>query len=175
MAGSTKRTAAAVTGTASLDDAAAAAGAARPRGSGPGGTDPLIGDLRRGGLLPLLVLHLCAQGPTYGNQLMERIGHLTAGTVAVNPNTMYPLLRSLEGRALIAGEWEHPERRSRRFYRITPEGDAERRRLAREVVPRLDAIAHGIQRIQAELGPAGASLTAAHDADADADAGEAGR
>ncbi len=151
MAESTKRTTAAVTGTASLDDAAAAAGAPPQRGSGPGGTDPLIGDLRRGGLLPLLVLHLCAKGPTYGNQLMERIAHLTAGTVAVNPNTMYPLLRALEGRGMIVGEWEHPERRSRRFYRITAQGERERERLALEVGPRLDAISHGIQRIQAEL------------------------
>jgi PadR family transcriptional regulator len=151
MGRSAKRTSAAVADTASLDEAAAAAGGPRPRGAGPGGTDPLIGDLRRGGLLPLLVLHLCAQGPTYGNQLMERIGALTAGTVAVNPNTMYPLLRSLEGRGLIAGQWEHPERRSRRFYRITEEGEAERERMAVEVGERLDAIAHGIQRIQAEL------------------------
>ena len=30
---------------------------------------------------------------------------------------MYPLLRSLEAEGLVAGEWEHPERRSRRFYR----------------------------------------------------------
>jgi PadR family transcriptional regulator, regulatory protein PadR len=151
MGHSAKRTSAAVADSASLDEAAAAAGSPRPRGAGPGGTDPLIGDLRRGGLLPLLVLHLCAQGPTYGNQLMERIGALTAGTVAVNPNTMYPLLRSLEGRGLVAGQWEHPERRSRRFYRITEEGEAERERMAVEVGQRLDAIAHGIQRIQAEL------------------------
>ena len=98
------------------------------------------------------MLHLCAEGPTYGNQLMERIGDLTAGTVAVNPNTMYPLLRTLEADGFIAGEWEHPERRSRRFYRITPAGRGRARRAWRaEVGPRLDAIAHGIERIREEL------------------------
>ena len=48
------------------------------------------------------------------------------GALAVNPNTMYPLLRPLEARGLVAGEWEHPERRSRRYYRITAAGEAER-------------------------------------------------
>ena len=46
---------------------------------------------------------------------------------------MYPLLRSLEAQGLAAGEWEHPERRSRRFYRITDAGVAERDRLAAEL------------------------------------------
>ncbi len=137
--------------TASLDDAATAAGAAPGGRGGPGGTDPLVGDLRRGGLLPLLVLHFVAQGPTYGNQLMERIGQLTAGAVAVNPNTMYPLLRNLEAGGCIQGEWEHPERRTRRFYRITPAGEEERARLAAQVGPRLDAIARGVDLIRAEL------------------------
>ena len=94
--------------------------------------DPLIGDLRRAGLLPLLVLHFASGEPAYGNQLIERIAALTGGALSVNPNTMYPLLRSLEDSGLIAGEWEHPERRSRRFYRLTPEGEAERTRLAEE-------------------------------------------
>lgn len=137
--------------TASLDDAAAAAGATPAGRGGPGTTDPLIGDLRRGGLLALLVLHYVAQGPTYGNRLMERIGQLTAGAVVVNPNTMYPLLRNLEAGGCIEGEWEHPERRTRRFYRITPKGEEERARLAGQVEPRLDTIALGIDLIRAEL------------------------
>ena len=62
--------------------------------------DPLTGELRRRAVLPLLVLHLINEGPSYGNQLMERIGGMTAGVLSVNPNTMYPLLRQLEGRDL---------------------------------------------------------------------------
>jgi DNA-binding PadR family transcriptional regulator len=147
MGRGSKRTSDAVAETASLGEATAAAGG---RG-GPGGADPLIGDLRRGGLLQLLVLHYVAQGPTYGNQLMERIGELTAGAVAVNPNTMYPLLRTLEADGCIKGEWEHPERRSRRFYTITAQGDERRDELAAQLEPRLDAIAHGIDLIRAEL------------------------
>jgi PadR family transcriptional regulator PadR len=113
--------------------------------------DPLIGDLRRAGLLPLLVLHYISAEPSYGNQLIERIAALTNGALAVNPNTMYPLLRSLEAQGLAAGEWEHPERRSRRFYRITDAGRAERDRLAAELGPRLDRIARSIDAIRGEV------------------------
>jgi PadR family transcriptional regulator len=139
---------------ASVEDARAAVeapGAPAPRGGGPGGTDPLIGDLRRAGLLPLLVLHFVSEEPSYGNQLMDRIGSLTRGALAVNPNTMYPLLRSLEAEGHVAGEWEHPERRSRRFYRITESGRAELERLGGELRPRLDRIAASIDAIRAEV------------------------
>jgi DNA-binding PadR family transcriptional regulator len=133
-------------------EAARAAAGARTRG-GAGSADPLVAELRRAGLLPLLVLHLLVDGPSYGNQLMDRIGELTGGLVAVNPNTMYPLLRSLEERGLIAGEWEHPERRSRRFYRLTPGGERERAGLAAEIAPRLDALAATLARLRGELSP----------------------
>ena len=113
--------------------------------------DPLIGDLRRAGLLPLLVLHYIATEPCYGNQLIERIAELTHEALVVNPNTMYPLLRSLEAQGLVTGEWEHPERRSRRFYRITEAGRAERARLAGELGPRLDRITRSIAAIRAEV------------------------
>ena len=115
------------------------------------GSDPLSGELRRREVLPLLVLHLIAQGPTYGNQLMERIAGMTAGVLSVNPNTMYPLLRRLEQRGLIEGQWEHPERRTRRFYSITGEGRADYERLLGEVRPFLDSVARSIDEIVREV------------------------
>jgi DNA-binding PadR family transcriptional regulator len=135
----------AVAEAAPLTDAREAAGGKAAKG------DPLLADLRRGGLLPLLVLHFLSDGPSYGNQLMERVSQVTGGLVAVNPNTMYPLLRSLESRELVAGEWEHPERRSRRFYRLTPAGEAERERLRTEIEPHLDAVSRSIELIRSEV------------------------
>src|SRR4051812_29661340 len=128
----------AVAEAAPLEQARRAAGA-----RGAGSQDPLVSELRRAGLLPLLVLHFLAREPSYGNQLMEHVTELTGGLIAVNPNTMYPLLRSLEQQGLVRGEWEPPERRSRRFYRLTDAGRAERDRLAAELGPRLDAGAAG--------------------------------
>ena len=119
--------------------------------AGPGSADPLVGELRRSGLVTLMVLHYVSCEPCYGHQLMDRIGALTSGAVAVNPNTMYPLLRLLEQRGLVEGEWEHPERRTRRFYRITADGEAERRRLVGQLEPNLTAIATTIDEIRHEL------------------------
>jgi DNA-binding PadR family transcriptional regulator len=147
MAASARKASQAAAEVASVEDARAAVAVPVDRGGG----DPLIGDLRRAGLLPLLVLHFVQEAPTYGNQLMERIGELTHGALTVNPNTMYPLLRSLEARGLIAGEWEHPERRSRRFYRCTAAGREEHDRLAAELDPRLDRIAASIEAIRREF------------------------
>jgi PadR family transcriptional regulator, regulatory protein PadR len=149
--GPARRASDAAAGAASLEAARAATGVAPKAAGGAGSTDPLVGDLRRAGLLPLLVLHLACEEPSYGNQLIERIAALTGGALAVNPNTMYPLLRSLEAQGLVAGDWEHPERRSRRFYRVTPAGRAERERLAAELGPRLDRIARSIETIRAEV------------------------
>jgi DNA-binding PadR family transcriptional regulator len=98
-----------------------------------------------------MVLHYLEPDGCCGNELIQRIAALTGGTVAVNPNTMYPLLRSLEARGLVTGEWEHPERRSRRSYRLTPAGRAERRRLVEGLGPALDAIATTIDLIRDEL------------------------
>ncbi len=163
MAARHRSTEAAVADAAAQSDVRAAAGArptapgdspsdgARQAEGGPGSSDPLLAGLRRTGLLRLLVLHLLGSGPSYGNQLMERVGSLTGGLLAVNPNTMYPLLRALEAEGLVAGEWEHPERRSRRFYRLTASGSAERDRLAADVAPRLDEIAAAVDLIRREL------------------------
>src|SRR3954454_3442601 len=93
--------------------------AARPA---PRSHDPFTGGLRRREVLPLLVLPFISEGPSYGNQLMERIAEMPEGVLSVNPNTMYPLLRQLESRGLIEGKWEQPDRRSRRYYSITEAG-----------------------------------------------------
>jgi DNA-binding PadR family transcriptional regulator len=124
--------------------------ARRPRGA-PRPHDPFTGELRRRQVLPLLVLHFIAQGPSYGNQLMERIAEMTAGVLSVNPNTMYPLLRELESRGLIEGRWEHPERRTRRYYSITPAGRRDYRRLLAEVRPFLESVAASVQEIVHEV------------------------
>jgi PadR family transcriptional regulator PadR len=123
-----------------------------PRQRGRGGErDPFTGELRKREVLPLLVLHFISDGPSYGNQLMERISGVTAGVLSVNPNTMYPLLRQLEERRLIEGSWEHPERRSRRYYSITAAGREEYDRLVRDVRPFLDSVARSIQMIVGEV------------------------
>jgi PadR family transcriptional regulator PadR len=146
-----KAAAAAVAADQATADAVSTPAAVKQRKAGPGGADPLVGELRKAGLLSLLVLHEVSAGPSYGNQLIDRVAELTGGVIAANPNTMYPLLRTLEAEGLLEGSWEHPERRSRRFYAITDAGASERARLAAELGPRLDSLAVAIERIRAEV------------------------
>jgi DNA-binding PadR family transcriptional regulator len=120
-----------------------------PRATGD--RDPLTGELRKRDILPLLVLHFMSEGPSYGNALIERIDAVTAGVLHVNPNTMYPLLRQLESRGLVQGEWEHPERRSRRYYSLTSDGRKEYRRLVKDVRPFLDSISRATDEIVREV------------------------
>ncbi len=101
--------------------------------------DVFGGEIRRRDLFPLLVLHLIEREPQYGNRLIEEIEAITEGTISANPNTIYPLLRQLEADHLIKGDWEHPDRRTRRYYSITAAGRREHARLRNRAraVPRL--------------------------------------
>jgi PadR family transcriptional regulator, regulatory protein PadR len=116
-------------------------------GAPPGGP-------RRRDMFTLLVLHLISNsesGASYGNQLIERIERITDGAVSLNPNTMYPLLRELEGGGLIEGRWEHPEKRSRRLYTVTDRGREEYARLRDGIAPFLDSIIKTISLIKQEI------------------------
>jgi PadR family transcriptional regulator PadR len=119
------------------------------RGGRP--SDVFGGELRRRDLFPLLVLHLVMRERAYGNSLIEAIEEMTQGVISVNPNTMYPLLRDLESRGLIEGTWEHPDRRTRRFYAITAAGRTEYRRLRKELRPFLDSVIRSVTLIEREI------------------------
>jgi PadR family transcriptional regulator, regulatory protein PadR len=119
------------------------------RGGRP--SDAFGGDIRRRDVFPLLVLHLLGREPAYGNRLIDSIGEITEGTISVNPNTMYPLLREMEARGLVEGRWELPDRRTRRFYSITPAGRREYKRLRGEVEPFLDSVIRSVSLIKSEI------------------------
>ena len=122
--------------------------ASRPPGRA---SDVFGGELRRRDVFPLLVLHLVSREPSFGNRLIEEIEAITGGVISVNPNTMYPLLRELESKGMIEGEWEHPDRRTRRFYSITEPGRAEYERLREELAPFLDSMIRTVTLIQREI------------------------
>ena len=109
------------------------------------------GPIKSKTIFPVLILHLLADAPDHGSGLMARIENLCHGLLAVNTNTIYPLLRRLEERGFIVGEWEHPTKRSRRFYRITPEGRARLDRIKSTMLPYLEMLAGSVARLRREL------------------------
>jgi PadR family transcriptional regulator PadR len=123
----------------------------RERRGGGRPSDAFGGDIRRRDVFPLLVLHLVTQEPTYGNRLIESIEEITEGAISVNPNTMYPLLREMEGQGLVEGRWELPDRRTRRYYSITPAGRREYKRLKAEVEPFLESVIQSVSLVRDEI------------------------
>lgn len=102
-------------------------------------------------IFPVLVLHMLTAGPDHGFGLMQRIEATCSDLVAVNTNTIYPLLRRLEERGFLTGEWEHPTKRSRRMYAITPAGRERLARIKTNMLPYLETLAASIDRLRTEL------------------------
>jgi PadR family transcriptional regulator PadR len=84
--------------------------------------DSLFENLRlelRRGCLTLAVLAQLRQehyGYTLRKALAER-------GLAIDESTLYPLLRRLETQGLLVSEWREEDKRNKRFYRLSPEGD----------------------------------------------------
>ncbi len=121
-------------------------------GPPPAAADGIVkGPIKSKTVFPVLVLHLLALQPDHGSGLMARIEEICSGLLAVNTNTIYPLLRRLEERGFIIGEWEHPTKRSRRYYRITDSGRERLERIKAGMLPYLDTLAGSIARLRREL------------------------
>jgi PadR family transcriptional regulator PadR len=85
-------------------------------------TDPQLFDnlrleLRRGCLTIAVLAALRTE--QYGYTLRKL---LAEHGLAVEESTLYPLLRRLEAQGLLVSEWREEERRSKRFYRLSPGG-----------------------------------------------------
>jgi PadR family transcriptional regulator, regulatory protein PadR len=50
----------------------------------------------------------------------------------IEENTLYPLLRRLESQGLLTSEWREEERRTKRFYRLSTDGERMLERLRAE-------------------------------------------
>ena len=75
-------------------------------------------ELRRGTVV--LACLLLLRQPGYGYGLLDRLRDLG---FTVDANTLYPLLRRLEGQGMLTSEWNTQEARPRKFYRTSPEGE----------------------------------------------------
>lgn len=77
----------------------------------------LVLEMRRGTVV-LGVLASLRQ-PAYGYGLIER---LSATGIAVEANTLYPLLRRLEGQGLLVSTWNTDGAKPRKYYALTDLG-----------------------------------------------------
>jgi DNA-binding PadR family transcriptional regulator len=102
--------------------------------------NPFVATLlsKGGGLLPLYVLHLVAEQPRYGNEIMDMLAERTNGQWVFNPGAIYPLLNQMESEEFVQGEWADPAKRTVRVYTITEKGRDELARIKMIVGPKLE-------------------------------------
>lgn len=79
----------------------------------------LMQELRRGTLILLVLSQL--ESPRYGYDLVKR---LSDRGIPIDANTLYPLMRRLEGQGLLESRWDTGEAKPRKYYSITAEGKA---------------------------------------------------
>lgn len=78
----------------------------------------LLQELRRGTIVLSVLSQL--QTPQYGYSLVTL---LSENGMHVETNTLYPLLRRLEGQGLLKSEWDTGEAKPRKYYVITEMGN----------------------------------------------------
>jgi PadR family transcriptional regulator, regulatory protein PadR len=85
-------------------------------------TENLFENLRlelRRGCLTLAVLAQLRQ-EHYGYTLRKA---LASRGMEIDESTLYPLLRRLEAQGLLTSEWREEDRRNKRFYRLSADGE----------------------------------------------------
>lgn len=75
-------------------------------------------ELRRGCLTLAVLAHL--RNELYGYTLRKA---LADRGLVIDESTLYPLLRRLESQGLLASQWREEEKRNKRFYRLSAEGE----------------------------------------------------
>ncbi len=77
------------------------------------------------GTLGILILKALLAEPAHGYGIARWLEWTTSDTLRIEEGSLYPALRRLEDRRLVASEWGTSENNRRaRYYRITPEGRA---------------------------------------------------
>ena len=101
--------------------------------------------------MALYVLHLLAEKPRYGNDIMHEIEVRTDRRWGSNPGAIYPMLSIMEDSGLVEGEWEDPDKRTRRIYSLTIEGREELDRLREVMRPKLEEAITILQDLYKDL------------------------
>ncbi|MGH8944537.1 MAG: PadR family transcriptional regulator [Acidimicrobiia bacterium] len=89
-------------------------------GMGPGGFFPGRPKVSRGDVRSA-ILHLLAEGPMHGYQIMSELTERTDGIWQPSPGSIYPTLNQLEDEDLVRAE----EKEGKKVYALTDQGRAQ--------------------------------------------------
>src|SRR5271165_5762504 len=109
-------------------------------------------ELRRGSLIVAVLAQLGSE--QYGYTLRKS---LEDHGIAIDEGTLYPLLRRLETQGLLLSEWREHEKRNKRFYRLSPQGEI----ILEQLLQDWESLSASLQTILQRPSPAPASQPAA--------------
>ena len=98
-------------------------------------------ELRRGGLTIAVLAELRTE--QYGYTLRKA---LAEHGLAIDEGTLYPLLRRLETQGLLTSEWREENKRSKRFYHLSTEGEL----ILKQLLDEWHSLSDSLSRILAE-------------------------
>lgn len=102
----------------------------------------------RKGVVEVVILGLLARERMYGSQLVEELS--AHSELAISAGTVYPLLSRLKKGGLVDSTWqESPVGPPRKYYRLTPDGEAELADMSaawKSVSHAVDSILKGVAR-----------------------------
>ncbi|TCS13186.1 helix-turn-helix transcriptional regulator [Caulobacter sp. BK020] len=84
-------------------------------------------ELRRGTLILAVLAQLKVE--RYGYSLRQALAEVG---LEIDEGALYPMLRRLESQGLLTSEWREEDKRKKRFYRLSAEGEAVLVRLSDE-------------------------------------------
>jgi DNA-binding PadR family transcriptional regulator len=84
-------------------------------------------ELRRGTLILAVLAQLKVE--RYGYSLRQALAEVG---LEIDEGALYPMLRRLESQGLLTSEWREEDKRKKRFYRLSSQGEAVLARLSAE-------------------------------------------
>ena len=93
-----------------------------------------------------IVLSLLRRGDSYGYAIIRDVREVSGERITWTDGMLYPVLHRLEAAGFVRSTWKVAKSgRRRKYYRITPEGEAELERLKEQ----WDVVHDALQRLAA--------------------------
>ena len=94
----------------------------------------------KGSLSTIILKLLHDNGRMYGYELTQKVKELTKGDIQITEGALYPVLHKLEAEEVLTPELEKVDGRTRKYYKITPKGNA----VAKDRIAELRAFADNL-------------------------------
>lgn len=102
-------------------------------------------EILKGTLKPIILRLLQENNRMYGYEITQRVKELTSGKIMITEGALYPLLHKLEAEGVVTTDLESIGKRTRKYYRLTPEGRTIAQELVDEFIDFMATVKHILQ------------------------------